>query len=213
MSTTWAQASSDIIRSALEHMGVIDGVQTPSAEDSAVCLRALNGLLKELPAFGYLWPEYRQGVAVPWVSGANVTLPSDFYGFPLMKRADGGILREMTPAEWAEMSTVDRAQTASAPTAVVYIGTTATLWPVPVTDPGLTLNYQAIISDATGAVVPDIPQSWHNALPYGVAAESWLKFSVPADVGQMLEIKWGVKLKQLLAHAAPTGPIDFSVAD
>lgn len=212
MSTTWAQTASEITRSALEHMGVIDAVQTPSAEDSAVCLRALNGLLKELPTLGYHWPEYRQDVAVTWVSGATVTLPTDFYGFPLMKRSDGQVLREITPAEWAATDTATRAQT-GVPEAFFRSGTTATLWPIPTVAPGLTLNYQSIMSDASGSAQPDLPQSWHGPLAYGVAAESWLKFSVPADVGQMLEIKWGVKLKQLLAHAAPDGPIEISVAD
>lgn len=212
MATSWALTSSQIIRSALEHMGVIDAVGTPSAEDSAACLRALNGLLKELPAYGYLWPEYREAVAVPWVSGATVTLPSDFYGFPLMKRSDGVILREFTPAEWANMDAGSRAQT-GVPEAFYRLGTTATLWPVPSTDPGLTLDYQSIISDAAGAAQPDMPQAWLNALPWGVAAECWMKYQVPMDRGQIIETKWGVKLQQLLAISAPDAPIEFTVAD
>ena len=212
MSTSWALSSSQIIRSALEHMGVVDAVTTPSAEDSAVCLRALNGLLKELPTYGYLWPEYREGVAVSWVSGATVTLPSDFYGFPLMKRSDGVILREFTPAEWADMDASSRAQS-GVPEAFYRLGTTATLWPIPSTDPGLTLDYQSIVSDAVSAAQPDMPQVWLNGLAWGIAAECWMKYQVPMDRGQIIETKWGVKLQQLLSISAPDAPIEFTVAD
>lgn len=193
-------------------MGVIDAVNTPSAEDSAVCLRALNGVLKELPMYGYQWPEYRDGVAVAWTSGANVTLPADFYGFPLMKRSDGTILRELNPAEWADMDAATRAQTGT-PEAFYRVGATATLWPVPSTDPGLTLAYQSIVSDAATASQPDMPQSWMNALPWAVAAECWMKFQVPMDRGQIIESKWGVKLQQLLSTSAPDAPIQFTVDD
>lgn len=213
MPTSWAQASSEMIRSALEHMQVIDAVQTPSAEDSATCLKALNGLLKELPVYGYLWPEYREGVAVSWTSGADVTLPDDFYGFPYFRRSDGVPLIELTPARWAEMDATTRAQTAEKPTHFYVSGTTATLWPIPTTNPGLTLNYQSKADDAASAVTPDVPQSWHNALPWGIAAECWMKFGVPPMLGEVIEMKWAQKLRLLLASAAPTGPVDFSVAD
>lgn len=212
MSTSWAQASSEIVRSALEHMGVIDPVGTPSAEDSAACLRALNGLLKELPAYGYNWPEYREGVPVTWVSGADVTLPPGFYGFPLIRRSDGTILREYTSIEWANMDAGARAQTGT-PQAFYRIGATATLWPIPDTDPGLQIDYQSIVSDASGAAVPDVPQTWMSALPWGVASDCWMKFQVPMERGQIIETKWGVKLQQLLAASAPDAPIEFTVAD
>ena len=212
MATSWAQTSGEIVRSALEHMGVIDAVATPSAEDAAVCLRALNGVLKELPIYGYQWPEYQEGVPVTWVSGADVTLPADFYGFPLIRRSDGVILREFTAIEWANMDVGARAQTGT-PEAFYRLGTTATLWPIPDTDPGLKIDYQSIVSDAAIASQPDMPQAWMNALPWGVASECWMKFQVPMDRGQIIESKWGVKLQQLLMISAPDSPIEFTVAD
>lgn len=213
MSTTWAQTAGEICRSALELMGVISAVETPSAEDTSVCMRALNGLLKELPSLGYLWPEYRTGVAVSWTSGAVVTLPTDYHDFPLMRRADGEILRQLTAIEWANMDAATRAQTAEKPSAFFVQGTSATLWPVPTTAPGLVLDYLSIISDAAANAQPDMPQSWHHALGWGVASECWLKFSVPAELGAQIDMKWQGRASRLLAMAAENAPIEFTVAD
>lgn len=212
MSTSWSLSVSDVVRSALEHMGIITATEAPSAEDEAVCLRALNGLLKELPVYGYQWPEYREGVAISWTSGATVTLPTDFYGFPLLRRSDGAVLREFTPSAWAAMDAADRAQTGT-PEAFYRSGSTVTLWPIPTTDPGLSANYQSIISDAESASQPDMPQSWLNALPWGIAYECRLKFQLPMDIRAEIAAEWKEKRAYLLASACPTAPIEFTVAD
>ena len=215
MATAWALSVSEIIRSALEHMGVITATETPSAEDQAVCLKALNGLLKELPVYGYQWPEYVEGVALTWSSltPSTVTLPTNFYGFPTIRRADGVVLTEYSPAEWVEVDATTRAQTAEKPTHFYVSGATVTFWPIPTADPQATANYQAKVSDAESAGAIDVPQSWYNALPWGVAYECRLKYQLPMDLRAEIAAEWKEKRAYLLANSTPTGPVDFSVAD
>lgn len=215
MATAWAQTATEMIRSSLEIMGIITATETPSAEDHAACLKALNGLLKEMPVYGYLWPEYVEGVALTWsnLTPSTVTLPTNFYGFPLIRRGDGVPLSEFSPAQWADVDTTTRAQTAEKPTHFYVNGSTVTLWPIPTVSPSLTANYQAKADDAAGAAVPDVPQSWYNALPWGIADECGLRFQVPPDVRAEINGKWESKMAYLLSSAAPNGPIEFSVAD
>lgn len=215
MTTAWAQTATEMISSALEHLGVITATEAPSAEDHATCLKALNGLLKELPIYGYQWPEYVEGAALTWSNAtpSSVSLPADFYGFPSIRTGNGAQLSEFSPAEWAAVDTATRAQTAVQPSRFYVSGSTVTLWPIPTSDPSLKLAYQAKASDATGAATVDIPQSWYNALPWGIAYEVRLKFSAPMDVRAEISNEWKERRAYLLANSAPTGPIEISVAD
>lgn len=215
MATSWAQTASEIAKSALEHMGIIAAGETPSADDTDVCLRALNGLMKELPIYGYQWPEYRQDQAITWSSGtpSTVNMPVDFYGFPFLRRSDGVALAEITPAAWLSMDAVTRAQTAPKPTGFYISGSVVTLWPIPTADPGLTANYQSKMDDAVLAAQPDIPQSWLGPLAFGVAYECRLKFVVPVDIRSEIVREWELKRALLLESAAPTALISFSVSD
>lgn len=215
MATAWALTTTEMISSALEHLGVVTATETPSAEDHAVCLKALNGLLKELPVYGYQWPEYVEGVAVSWSSltPSVVALPSDFYGFPSLRRGDGVQLSEFSPAQWAEVDTTTRSQTSESPSHFYVSGSSVTLWPIPTVSPSLKCNYQAKASDATGAAIADIPQSWYAALAWGIAYECRLKFAAPMDIRAEIAAEWKERRAYLLANSAPTGPIDFSVAD
>lgn len=193
-------------------MGVVTATETPSAEDQAVCLRALNGLLKELPVYGYQWPEYKEG-ALSWsgLTPSTVALPTDFYGFPTIRRGDGERLVELSPAEWLALP--DRTETAEKPTHFYVSGASVTLWPIPTADPVLTCAYQGKVSDADGSTVPDIPQSWYAALAWGIAYECRLKFQLPADLRAEIAGEWKERRAYLLASACPTGPIEFTVAD
>lgn len=215
MATAWALTASEMISSALEHLGVITATEAPSAEDHAVCLKALSGLLKELPIYGYQWPEYVEGAALSWSSltPSVVALPAAFYGFPSLRRGDGVRLVEFSPAQWAEVDTATRAQTAYSPTHFYVSGSSVTLWPIPKSDPLLTCAYQAKASDATGAAIADIPQSWYAALALGIAYECRLKFAAPMDIRAEIAAEWKERRAYLLANSAPTGPIEFSVSD
>lgn len=215
MTTSWTQSASEIIRSALEHLQVIDAVQTVSPEDQSVCLRALDGLLKELPAFGYVWPEYKIDQSVSWSSGtpSYVTLPTDFLAFPFVRRSDGVQLVEFDVTQWLGLTTGERATTAEMPTHFYLSGSTLLLYPIPTADPVIKLSYQSKNDDAGGSSVPDFPQYWINALPWGVAYECRLKFGVPMDIRAEVKSTWGEKLDKLLKFSTPLNEISFEVRD
>jgi len=215
MTTSWTQSASEIVRSALEHMQVIDAVQTVSPEDQSICLRALDGLLKELPTFGYLWPEYKIDQSVSWSGGtpSYVTLPTDFLAFPFVRRSDGVQLVEFDTTEWLALTTTERAATAAMPTNFYLSGSTLLLYPIPTADPVIKLSYQSKNDDAGGSSVPDFPQFWMNSLPFGVAYECCLKFGVPIDIRAEIKARWGEKLDKMLKYSTPLNSISFEVRD
>lgn len=215
MTTSWAQTAGELVRSALEHMQIIDAGEVPSGADNAVCLRALDGLLKELPSFGYLWPEYKVDQSVSWSSGtpSYVTLPTDFLAFPFVRISDGSSLIEFDITQWLALDATQRASTATKPTHFYLSGSTLLFYPIPTADPVVKLSYQSKMDDANNSSIPDIPQSWLNALPFGIAYECRLKYGVPADVRAELKQSWEEKLLQLMRYTTPLNAISFEVRD
>ena len=80
----WTLAASEICADALEHLGVIADGETASSGDMQTALRALNGVLKELPLFGYHWPALSGETALAWGNSQAVVLPADYYGSPVV---------------------------------------------------------------------------------------------------------------------------------
>jgi hypothetical protein len=215
MSTTWTLAAADVCTDALEHLGVIGAGEAASGEDMQVALRALDGVLKELPINGYAWPKLSAETALAWTTGQTVPLPADYFGSPLVWRLVDGkkvSLTQVSHARWTQMT--DRNSAAGAPTHFfIAPDETLYLWPTPSTDPALTLQYQRIVDDADSTAQPDVPQYMLNALGYGVAHECVLKFDTPAGRAQEIAQRWMSKRAAALEYAIESAPICFEVRD
>lgn len=218
MSTTWRQSAGEIATSALQLIGAVGAEETPEAFDLATALAALNGLLKELPAYGLAWPKLGSGeAAIAWNVGvpAAVTLPADYAGNPaLFHQRDGNRLPLPLIPKAARDALTDPSKTAQYPESA-YIDPLGTVWlyPVPTTDPQISIQYQRVIDDATAAANPDIQQMWTLALGYGVAVEIAPKYGVPLAISQDLERKWIDRRERLLAYSIEAAPIVFTVDD
>lgn len=219
MPATWTLPAQDILTDALQIVGVLGAGETASADDSAVALQALQGILKELPLHGVAWPKVTaEPVALTWsaLAPSKVTLPADYFGVPQMYYLtdDGGKVNLDVLAKAAYDAIADPAATAERPTHV-YIapGNVAFLWPVPSEDPGLKLAYQAVAADATIAATPDVAQTWIAGLGLWVANEIAPKFGIDMASRQDIERRFMMRRQLMLAYACETAPISFTVAD
>lgn len=217
MSTAWTLAATDICTDALQHMGVIGAGEAASGDDIQTALRALDGVLKELPVKGYTWPKLSGEVALTW-GGAGVqtvVLPDDYYNYPVAwKLVDGKRypLTQIVHADWVRMP--DRSAAGSvthfyiSPAKVLY------LYPTPATvNPVVTLQYQKIVDDADLALPPDVLQIWMNPLGYGVANELALKYSLPQDRRVEIAQRWQGKRDSAMESSLSYEPISVGVAD
>jgi hypothetical protein len=214
MSTAWTLAAADVCTDALEHLGVIGAGEAASGDDMQVALRALDAVLKELPLAGYAWPKLSAESALAWTAGQSIPLPDDYFGAPVAWRLVDGKkspLTQLPHARWVQMA--DRGA-AGTPTHF-YVGPDQAiyLWPVPATDPTVTLQYQRIVSDADTTAQPDVPQYWLNALGYGVASELLLKFDTPEPRAQAISARWQAKRAAALEYSIESAPICFEVRD
>jgi hypothetical protein len=214
MSTAWTLAAADVCTDALEHLGVIGAGEAASGDDMQVALRALDGVLKELPINGYVWPKLSAETALTWTAGQTIPLPADFFGAPVAWRLVDGKkvpLAQLPHARWIQMP--DRAAAGTPTHFYVAPDNTIALWPVPETDPAVTLQYQRIVDDAEETVQPDVPQYMLNALGYGVAHECVLKFDTPPARAQTIAERWMSKRAAALEYAIESAPICFEVRD
>jgi hypothetical protein len=217
MSTTWTLPVSDVIDDALEIIGELATGQTASADQFGVALKALNAILKELPIHGVVWPKVTADpVALTWDAGtpSKIALPADYYGAPAFSYVDerGGNVSLEVITKAAYDALPNKAQTGSRPTKV-YIApnNSATLWPVPESDPALTLTYQAIASDADIAAQPDVAQAWIGGMGLWLAYELCPKFQVDLASRADIEKRFLMRRNLMLAYAAESAPITFTV--
>lgn len=217
MSTTWTLTAQEICRDALEHLEAIGIGETISAEDLSVALRGLDAVLKELPLSGYHWPKLSGETALVWSADtpATISLPADYYDYPrVWKTVDSKPLplTQIPHAQWVGMP--DRTVTAPQPTHF-YIDPTKVLhfYPAPTVDPGVSIQYQRIVDDASATVTPDVLQTMRNALGYGVANEIKFKFGTNVQKAEGIRLTWEQKKAMVLESAAAYEPINFSVAD
>jgi hypothetical protein len=215
MSTAWTLAAADVCNDALEHLGVVGAGEAASGDDLQLALRALDAVLKELPLAGYAWPKLSAEVALAWTAGQAIPLPDDYFSAPVAWRLVDGKkspLTQMPHARWIQLA--DRSSAAGMPTHF-YIGPdqTLSLWPVPDSDPAVTLQYQRIVTDADGTTQPDVPQFMLNALGYGVANELVLKFDTPDARAQTIATRWQSKRAAAIEYAIESAPICFEVRD
>lgn len=217
MTTTWTLPAADIITDALQTIGAIGAGQTASDEDYAVCLTALQNIIKELPLHGVSWPKITaEPVALAWVSSdpGKVALPADYFGVPQLSHTVNGQLVAVEVIPKTVYDTLPTAISKSIPIRV-YIApnNVGYLWPVPDADPGLMLTYQAITADVDLSARPDIAQTWIGGLGLWLAYEICPKFGVDMNARMDLEKRFLMKRGMMLSYAAETAPITFGVAD
>lgn len=218
MAALWSDTASEIIHGAMEICGAVGVDETVQPEDSDLCLRALNGILKEMPIHGFSWPKVSTvDTAIAWsaLTPSVVAVPSDYFGLPVLKFTDAGgkliQLRRMTKPEY---DSVDQAATATHPTGF-HVGKSNAvyLWPIPTQDPGLKLTYQSNAGTVTLTDVPGLDDAFIPAMQFWLADEVSLKFQVPQ--GDRVEIAQRAKGKRdrLLSWATELSPISVTVAD
>ena len=197
MSTTWTLTRERIAALALEKCGYEPGVTADSAH-TAIALEALDGLLKELPLYGYSWPKTVAGQAALTLTAATqqTSLPADYYGQPIITFVDASTyeipLKLVTLPEWMAIS--NKSATASYPT-MGFIDRSDVLWtwPIQTANVSAKISYQQIIDDTAASTAPDVGSTWHLALATGVASEIGDIFGVPASTLQRWEQKWANK--------------------
>jgi hypothetical protein len=218
MPTAWTLTAQEVITDALLEIGVLGAGQTASATDYDVCLRALQNVLKEMPLHGLSWPKITVApVALAWSSGTpgQVAMPADYFGVPVVSFTQDATNIDLTVIAKAAYDAIPApAQTSTYPTHI-YIGPNniGYLWPVPTSNPALSITYQAVTLDAELLVTPDVVQSWVGGLTLWLAHEVCGKFGVPGDMRADVERRFLGKRGLMLAWAAETAPIRFTVAD
>ncbi|MDB5887021.1 MAG: hypothetical protein JWR74_3192 [Polaromonas sp.] len=213
-STAWTLTASEICTDALEHMGILADGETASSGDMHTALKALDGVLKELPLHGYCWPALSAATPLNWAGDQVVSLPDDYYAYPAVWSSVSGAkvqLVQLTHAQW--LAVPDRSATGTATHCYVDPLGDLCLWPVPAVDPVLSIQYQRVVLDALLVTPPALPQYWINPLGYGVANELVLKFSVPQDKRLEIAQRWNAKKDRALESSIASEAICFSVAD
>lgn len=214
MSTAWTLTASEICSDALTHLGYMAPGETASAIDIQTALRGLDAVLKELPLVGYTWPKLSAETALTWASVQTINLPSDFYGYPVAWKTLNGQrvpLQQIPHATWVQMH--DRSATGEATHFYISPSNVFYVWPVPSSDPGLYVQYQKIVDDASLAVTPDVLQTWKYPLGYGVANEISLKMGAPAERRVEIAQRWAGKRDLLVKNSQVSEPISFEVRE
>jgi hypothetical protein len=214
MSTSWSLTASQICTDALEHLGAIADGETPSAGDLQTCLRGLDGLLKELPAFGYHWPSLSVETALTWTGAAFMALPADYYNFPTAWKLVNGEkypLVQFPHAEWVLKH--DRAASGDVTHFYISPDNKFYVWPVPAADPVVSLQYMRIVDDASIGIAPAVSQIWLNPLGYGVADEVGLKFGVSKERRTEIKARWLDKKSRALESSQGYETITIEVQE
>ena len=218
MTTSWTLMTQEVIADALQEIGVLGAGQTASATDYDVCLRSLQNILKEMPLHGLSWPKITPApVALAWSvqTPAQVAMPADYFGVPVITFLNTSARVELEVLTKAKYDALPSPAPVSQYPTAIYIApnNVGYLYPVPSTDPSLSISYQAVTLDATMLTTPDVVQAWVGGLVLWLAHEVAGKFGVPPAERQDIERRFLMRRALMLAYAAETAPICFQVRD
>jgi hypothetical protein len=215
----WPITSRRIAEDALEHLEVKAAGTTVSADDLALAIRKLDGILKELPIYGLSWPRLIAGESsLTWNSTipGKVTLPGDYFSDPvLFITTDTGEERQLTmllPAEWNAITDQNKADKYPE-FAFLDSDNTLYFYPVPTQNPQAKVKYQQLQADIDYTTTLAVKQSWILALGYGVAYEMANAFGKSLQEKADLGNDWALRRALLIAHEIPAGDIAFEVDD
>ena len=212
MATAWTLTRERLADKSLEHCGVLGVGKVPAYEDRGLALETLDGMLKELPIYGYSWPKVANAqTSITLLTATNPTaLPTDYYG-SLMPELVGADLDEspfrlITLAEWNAIADKDYA--AAYPDRG-YIDPSRRLWTWPVQTASRTLKvfYQKVIDDTVASTSADISVPFLMGLAYGIAANIGDAFGVSEKKLQRFEAKWSVARGRGINADVPLAPI------
>lgn len=205
----------ELIRGALEICGVQGAAEPVSSEDSDLCLRVLNRILKLLPIYGFSWPKLTSAnVSLTWSGGTPsiVSLPIDYFGVPVLDYGASVALTELTKPQFDALQTPD--VTALYPTHFFILpNATVRLYPVPTQNPSLKLGYQSIVADVGLTDTPSTSVIVQDFLEYWLADEISMKFEVPDSKRIEISKRLMGKREHALQWAVSTAPIVMEVAE
>lgn len=216
MSVTWSLTRERICDKALEKCKRLGVGRTVSGDDRALCLEALDGILKNLHWYGYSWPKTQSGSQALTINSQTTTLPTDFYTGAMLTYTDASGneigLPFVTPEQWK--SIVLKTTTATYPDRA-HIDNFNVLWvyPVPTAALAAKLYYQKVISDSVASTKPDVDSPWLLGLAYGVAAEVGDEFGVDEKKLARFEAKWREQRALGIMNESPPGPDRIEVSD
>lgn len=183
---------------ALEKLGVVGPGVTAEAADTALAIEALDGILKELPLYGYAWPKTVAGQASLTFTAATqqTSLPADYYGHPIISFIDASTkekqLHIVTLEEW--MANPDKTATAAYPTqGFIDRSNVLWTWPIQTANVAAKISYQQIVSDTAVGTSPDLRSTWHMALATGICSEIGDAYGYSPAQLQRWEQKWAQK--------------------
>lgn len=167
--------AADVVRLAMQELGVLSSGEVPTAEEGATGLEKLNWMLKSYQAKGCnLWRDTETTVTFG-VGVATVTLsprPIDVIDARLVVTAD--YERPLTAWELAEYRTLPNKTAPGQPT--IYTinkqrdAVTMTVWPVPIVSTVVKYTYARVIEDVAALTDNlDVPQQWAETVWMGLA--------------------------------------------
>jgi hypothetical protein len=218
LTISWTLTRERICDKALEKCQRLGVGRTVSGDDRALCLEALDSILKNLHWHGYSWPKtLSSSTTLSFTTGlTSQALPQDFYTGAMLNYVDASgnevPVPPTTPEEWK--SIVLKSTRAAYPTQF-YIDNFNTLWlyPVPSAALSLKLYYQKVISDSVASSSVDLDSPWLLGLAYGVAAEVGDEFGVDPKKIARFEAKWAIQRDLGIRNEAPPGPDRMQVSD
>lgn len=219
MAVNWTLTRERICDKALEKCKRLGIGRPATAADRALCIEALEGILKNLLWHGYSWPKTISSSSPLVLTNnlASIALPTDYYTGGRLNYVDASgnevpLPLPITPEEWRLIPL----KTAQAAYPVkVYIDNFNVLWPNPRTNQSVTLNlyYQKVIDNTVAASSTNLDSPWLLGLAYGVAAEIGDEFGVEQKKLDRFELKWREQRTLGIMNEAPPGPDRMTVSD
>jgi len=220
MTITWSLTRESLADRALQKCQRLGVGESASADDRALCLTALDAILKNLLWRGYSWPKTASS-SVPLsflAAERSKQLPADFYTGEDLRYVDPSgnevapFFGRQTAEQWRSIPL--KSTQAQFPDRY-YIDNFNVLWLYPIPNAALTLNlyYQKVISDSIGGAVTDLDSPWMLGLCYGIAAEVGHEFGVAPARIQLFAANWESQLNLGIRNEAPPGPDRMTVSD
>lgn len=218
MSTTWNLTREQIATKALQKVGNLARGETADPDDVKIATDALDGLLKELPIFGYAWPQVTPGAVIVVLAQGSGTgvMPADYYDGAAVTYLDAAgnehKLPLVSPAEWAAIPRKTDAGTYPQK-CFIDAGDTLHVWPVPPASVQIRLFYSRVLSDtATGNPV-GLDASFTLGLVYGISAEIGDEFGATEAQMARWRGEWAVRRGLGIKNHAQQLPACMSVDD
>lgn len=219
MAVNWTLTRERIADKALEKCGRAGIIRASNAADRALCLEALEGILKNLLWFGYSWPKTLSDKTTLTLTSnlASIALPTDYYTGGRLNYVDasGNEVPLPLPITAEEWRLIPLKTTQASYPIKVYIDNFNVLWPYPRTNQSVVLNlyYQKVVDNTVAASSTNLDSPWLLGLVYGVAAEIGDEFGVKADKIARFEAKWAYHRNLGIMNEGPPGPDRMSVSD